>query len=257
MILWPLLYISLASSGAASQEIDNAIEEYCFSSSSQMKSVASRLKFILVPADKVQEESNCLTVSTPAHRRELIQNYVRRLEPNVSIKFSSAEIKKDPCHIKVERIKNVNSDTQAGGINTRLNPTANGTKVTQTSSEVSKIQTLKEFELTVNQSVVKGECKAINSTRYDITIEVRKDAAPLLPPVPPGTILVIPDAQIPKPQETSKLVTTLQLTQGEVIELGSVVKNLQNDGKKIDINSEATIEMTAGTSVEKVYLSID
>ncbi len=252
MILWPLLYLSVALASA-----DNSIEEYCFSAPSQMKAASSRLKFILIPVDKIQEEGRCLTVSTPSHRRELIQNYLRRLDPTLSISFSSAEMKKDPCHIKVERINNLKSNTQSGGINTKLDPSAQGSSVTQTSKETTKIQTLKEFELTVNQSTVKGECKVINSTRYDITIEVRKDAVPLLPPVPEGTIVVIPDAQIPKPQATSKLVTTLQLTQGQVIELGSVVKNLQNDGKKIDVNSEATIEVTEGTSTEKVYLSID
>lgn len=251
MFLWLLLYLPFALAQ------DPAIEEYCFSSVGKMKEISSRLKFILVPADKIQEDENCFTVSTPSHRRKLIQNYVRRLDPAVQIGFSSAEVRREACHIKVEKIKTKIKEATGGGISTGLIPTAETNQISGEAKDVSSIQTIKEFELTVNQDVIKGECRAINPTRYEISIEVRKDAKPLIPGLPPGSSVVVPDAQIPKDQETSKLQTTLQLNVGDRLEIGSVVKNLKDEARKIDLNSGAAIENTDGSQHEKVFLSIN
>ena len=252
MILWLLLYAQIALA-----QNDPAIEEYCFSSVGKMKDVSTRLKFILIPADKTQEDKNCFTVSTPSHRRELIQNYIKRLEPAVQIGFSSAEIRREACRIKVEKIKTKNKQSIGGGLSNGLIPSAGTDQSSGESRDVTSIQTLKEFELTVNQDVVKGECRAINPSRYEISIEVRKDAIPLLPPIPPGIVVLVPDAQIPKVQETSHLQTTLQLNSGERIEIGSVVKNLKDDVSNIDINSGAALEKNTGVQYEKIFLSIE
>lgn len=252
MILWLLLYTQFALA-----QDEPAIEEYCFSSVVRMKEVSTRLKFILVPADKTQEDKNCFTVSTPPHRRELIQNYVRRLEPAVQIGFSSAEVRRNPCHIKVEKIKIKDKEATGASISTGLIPSVATVQANREARDVTSIQTLKEFELTVNQDVVKGECRAINSIRYEISLEVRKDAVPLLPPLPPGTVAVVPAAQAAKVQETSRLQTTLQLNSGERIEIGSVVKNLKDGATTLDLNSGVAVENTNGTQNEKVYLSID
>lgn len=251
MFIW-LLFLSLTT---LAQE--NAVEEYCFISSTRMASVLNKTRFILVPADKVQSDKNCFTVNTPEHRRELIQSYIRRLDPSVAIGFSSAELRREHCHIKVEKIKNLKRDTTTGSITTDKSIDASTEQQRGESKDVSTIQTIKEFELTVNQDSILGECRAITPDRYEIKIQVKKEARPLLPPVPPGTVVVVPDAKIPPPQETSNLTTTVQLTRGQKMELGTVVKDLKNDGRKIDINSGAGIENTEGAETEKVFLFID
>jgi hypothetical protein len=251
MILWLLLFSQLALAD------DPVIEEYCFASAPKMKEVSGRLKFILVPADKLQENANCFTVATPPHRRELIQGYIRRLEPAVQIAFSSVEIKRDPCEIKVEKQKTKRLQNTAVGVDVGMVPSASTEQVIQDRNDVTKIQTLKDFELTVNQDIIKGECRVINANRYEINIEVIKEARPLIPPVPAGTVVLVPDAQIPKDQETSRLQTTLQLNRGERIELGNVVGQLKNNGKKIDLDSGVGLELNQGTQSEKIFLSID
>ena len=251
MILWLLLSTLLASAQ------DNAIEEYCFVSPNQMQMVALKLKFILVPVDKIQQDNNCFTLSTPPHRRELIQNYVRRLDSNVVIGFSSAEVRRDPCRLKVVKVKNKQMNTISGGLSTQLNPSAEADESKGQSKDVSQIQTLNDFELTVNQDVIKGQCRFIKPTRYEITIEVTKEAVPLIPPVPPGTIVNVPDNQLGKVQETSSLKTTVQLNSGETMEIGSVVKNLKGGGNMVDVNSGANLNQANEQSQEKIYLSID
>ena len=251
MLLWLLLYTHVLLAQ------DQSVEEYCFSSIPKMKEVSARLKFILVPVDKTQEDKNCLTVNTPSHRRELIQQYVKRLDPSVNVGFSSAEIRTEPCRIKVEKIR-LNSKQ---GANAALLPeqsiSLQADQSSATGKDVTTIQTIKEFELTVNQEVVKGECRAINSTRYEISLEIRRDPLPLAPPLASGMIIPADGNQKIKTQETSKLQTTIQLNAGETIEIGSVLKNLTDQASKIDVNSGATIDQTNIKQNEKILLSID
>lgn len=251
MFIW-LLFLSLSTFAQ-----DNAIEEYCFSSPSKMLMVLNKTKFILVPADKVQSDGSCFTVNTPSHRRELIQNYVRRIDSNVGISFSSVEFKREHCHIKVEKIKKLQRDTTAGSMATNSSIGISTDQQRGESKDISTIQTMKEFELAMNQESILGECRAITPDRYEIKIEVKKEARPLLPPTLPGTVVVIPDAKIPPPQETSNLTTTVQLTRGQKIELGSIVKDLKNDGKKLDVSSGVSIENSEGSEIEKVFLYIE
>jgi hypothetical protein len=251
MLLWLLLYTQVLLAQ------DQSVEEYCFSSIPKMKEVSARLKFILVPVDKTQEDKNCFTVITPRHRRELIQQYVKRLEPSVNVGFSSAEIKTEPCRIKVEKIR-LNSKQ---GVNAGLFPeqpiSLQADQSSESAKDVTTIQTIKEFELTVNQDVVKGECRVINSIRYEISLEIRRDPQPLTPPVPTGTTVPSMETQKIKTQETSSLQTTIQLNAGETIEMGSVVKNLKDQATKIDIQSGASANQMNVLQNEKIFLSID
>lgn len=254
MIIW-LVLITLS---AFSQ--DQAIEEYCFSTPSRMKEVQRRLRFILVPIDQVQENNNCFTVNTAPHRRELIQSYVHKLEPSVQISYSSAAIRRDPCRIKVEKVRTLNQQTAGIDVafeNAGIDLNASSAVTSGAGSDVTTIQTIRDFELTVNQDVVKGECRAINPNRYEISLEVRKDARPLVPPVAAGTVLVVTEAQIPKDQETSRLQTSLQLNRGERMEIGSVVKNLKNGSGQVEIGQGAQAHNRQNTQSEKIFISLD
>jgi hypothetical protein len=251
MLVWLLLYTHVLLAQ------DQSVEEYCFSSIPKMKEVSARLKFILVPVDKTQEDKNCFTVSTPSHRRELIQQYVKRLDPSVNVGFSSAQIRTEPCRIKVEKIR-LNSKQEANaGVSPEQAISLQVDQSSESAKDVTTIQTLKEFELTMNQEVVKGECRAINSTRYEISLEIRRDPLPLAPPLAAGMIIPVDGTQKIKTQETSKLQTTIQLNAGETIEIGSVLKNLTDQASKIDVNSGATIDQTNIKQNEKILLSID
>lgn len=251
MIIWLLLSLNLVWAH------EPVIEEYCYSSSSQMKASSKRLKFILLPVDKIEENDDCLTVSTPSHRRELLQNYARKLDPSVQVRFSSVESKRDPCNIKVEKVKSAQSQSISGSVNTQLIAHASGEKSDQNMTEVMSIRTDKDFELTVNQDSITGSCKAINADRYSIELVVKKVAEPLYPGLPPNSVVVVSGAQLPPDQETSHLATTLQLNRGEKIEIGSIIKDLKKTTKNADIISKGRIETTVGAATEKVFLTID
>ncbi len=251
MLLWLLLYAHVLLAQ------DQSVEEYCFSSIPKMKEVSARLKFILVPIDKTQEDKNCFTVTTSPHRRELIQQYVKRLEPSVNVGFSTAEIRTEPCRIKVEKIRLNNKQGANAGLSPEQAISLKVDQSTESAKDVTTIQTLKEFELTVNQDVVKGECRVINSIRYEISLEIRRDPLPLAPPLPAGMTIPMTGTEKMKTQETSKLQTTIQLNAGETIEIGNVVKTLKEQASQVDANSSATIDQMNLKQNEKILLSIE
>ena len=265
MIIWLLLYglgttvlgTLVPGASASGDSSDPSVEEFCYGSTAEMKQSLPRLKFILVPADKIQENGKCLTVTTAPHRRELLQNYARRVNSSVQISFSSANLKQESCKIKVEKIKAKNLKSTSVGVNTEFGAAAGSEESDQNIKGVSSILTLKNFELTVNEDTVKGTCHVLSPDRYSIELEVLKMAKPLLPPVPPNTVVIIPDAQIPKIQETSRLVTSLEIIRGQRVEIGSVVKELKENRKNVDISSGGNLVNVAGAASEKIYLFID
>lgn len=239
MIWWPLIFIGLAFASE-----DMTFEKYCFSSSSRMEQTLSKLKVILVPSDKVEADPPCLTVSMRPHRRELIQAYVRNLAPDVSISFSEAEIKRPPCHLKVEKIKQIKKESLNIDVSEKqANATNSQTELE--SKENFQIQTTKEFELMVDQEAIKGSCRFINANRYDLALEVRKDPKPVYPGVRP------PD------QETAILKTELQINRGERIEIGSIIKDLKDKNRQVDISPELKQQNAEGQAAEKIFLQID
>jgi len=243
MLLW-LIFLTLSS-------YSQTIEKYCFQSEQKKSAVIKSLSPLLLPKDRLSSEGSCFTLTTEAHRRELLLRYVLNQDPSARIDFSSEELRRDPCKLKVEKIR------QGSGQQTDLSlRQANARQERSNGSEISKIQTLGDFELTLNQSVIQGHCRAITPSRYEIKLEVRKDPKPFYPPVSPGVIVII-NGNPPPPQETAKLQTTIQLNRGERIQLGSVDQSGESEKKEIDLSPRIGAGITQKNQSEEIYLSID
>jgi hypothetical protein len=248
MLFLPIIILSLAFSA----EEDLAIETYCVSSVEGRQNFERKLRSILVPSDKIQSEKNCVTIQMRPHRRELIQGYARHLDENLQVKFSSAEEKRDPCLIKVEKVRKLHqTDTHVGlGAATR----ANEDEKSETGKDVMQIQTLGQFSFTVAQDVIEGNCKFINQNLYEIALSARRNPLPLVPPnLPPGSIVVVPSP--PANQKTLSVSTTLQLARGSRIEIGSLIKDLRKKDHDVSIEPEAEIQNSIQSEEEKVFLS--
>lgn len=209
-----------------------------------MIKVNSGLKVILIPSDSVQTSDNCLIISMKPHRRELIQSYIRHLAPTASVSFSSAEIRRDPCRLKIEKVADKGHAELRGSVSKFPHVTIQNQREQGTS--ISSIQTLDSFELTVNQDVVKGNCRFITPERYEVSLEVRKGPKPQISP------------WIRKEdEETSLLQTTLQLTKGSRVEVSSVIKELKDKNGRVEISKGAVLKKDSEKQTEKVFLSLD
>lgn len=246
MVILLLLFTNLALAD------DMSSEKYCFSGSVQ--SAQKKVTAIQVPSDVVTVDGNCLVIQMRPHRRELIQKYILSSIPGASVAFSSEDFRREPCKLKVERTKKKASDTTEVGLN---GGGANASQATSsgTQTETMDIQTLKDFELTVDQSQVKGTCRFINQNRYEISLEVRKNPKPIVPvTLPPGTIVIM--NQAPSDQETSVIQTQIQLRRGDRIDLGGVVKKADGKNHAVDIKPELKLETSDQEAFESVFLSL-
>lgn len=226
-----------------SQAEDTSSEKYCFASKQHSLTAGQKFKAIQVSSDMVTVDDNCLIIQMRPHRREIIQRYLLSTFPGAYVAFSSENVRRDPCQLKVEKEKVKEADSL--DIGSRNNTVINKTNQSALSSESMQIQTLKDFELTVDQDQIKGSCRYLNSNRYEITIEVRRN--PKLPVV---------NTQPVEDQETMTLQTQLQLTRGERIELGSVVRNLKDKNNQVEITPKIEIKTSSQKVSEAVYLSI-
>jgi hypothetical protein len=235
---------------------DMSSEKYCFTSSNQSLIAKQKLSAILVPSDVVSSDDNCLVIQMRPHRRELIQRFVLSTFPGTSISFSSEDVGQTPCRLKVEKMRPKSAENLKVGIN--QNPTFQESTSTGSATETMQIQTTGDFELSVDQDQIHGKCRYITANRYEIRIMVKKSPKPLNPAaveLPPGTI-VVTNTPLPD-QEMMLLETQIQLSQGEKIELGEVVKNLKSRNQKVDIKPNFELETDRQTSSVRVYLSLE
>lgn len=209
---------------------------------------------IQVNSDEVTLEEECFTVKMRPHRRELIQRFILSEFPNAKVSFSSADVKRDACHLKVEKEKDqVIQDMNAGINNNRF-----GVEQTQKkaqSKESMTIQTLGPFELSVNQDQIFGKCEFITKDRYSITITVRKNPKPTYPVLTMDGRAVY--TQQPPDQQTMELATNLILTSGSRIELGGIISDLRNKQNKVSIEPNANIQTTNQSGSERVFMSLN
>ena len=233
---------------------DFSSERYCFANTREALSAENKFLGIKVSSDTLTRDGNCFTVQMAPHRRELIQRFIMASSPSVQVAFSSAEIKRDPCKLKVEKERT----ELVSNNNVSLDQSPNIEAVTKQSStkETFLIQTLKEFELTVNQDQIKGECRYITPTRYEVSLEVRKNPRPIYPEsLPPGPVVML--NEMPQNQKTSVLRTVIQLHQGDRIDLGSVVQKLKDDSHSADVKPELKVEADSQNIAEKVFLGLE
>ena len=236
---------------AADDEL--SIETYCFSSDAVRSRVEKKLGNILVPSDKVEPEGRCLTVQMRPHRRELLQNYTRNLDPDMNVTYSSAEIKRELCILQVEKIRTLKNKNTA--VQVSQAPSAIESQVEEASKDVMQIRTLDKFSFVVSQDAIEGNCRYINKNLYEITISARRDPKP----VPPPNLFVngIAVVQNPPPldQKTISVSTNLQLTRGSRAEIGSIVRDLRKKDRDVSIKPEAQFENVEQQEDEKVFLS--
>jgi hypothetical protein len=235
MWIWPL-FLSIA------QASEVAIDKYCFSSPAQALKVSREIQSILLPVDRLNLNGPCFSVDTPAHRRQLMQSFVQKADPQVSLVLADLSFKPEPCHLKIEKIKQKSREQQELQL-ARNQPRWQSATQAQSASEISQIQTIRDFELQVDLSKVSGQCRRIGPDSYEIHLELRE------------SVLIRPDRPISE-EPRLNLQTQLQLTRGERIEIGSLVRKWQEQHKQLAIPAKVNIEQHQTATSEQVFLSI-
>jgi hypothetical protein len=201
-------------------------EKYCFKSISESHLARQKLAGILIPSDVVTLDNECIVIQMKPHRRELLQRYILTLFPSASVSFSSNEIRRDPCRLKIEKEKVIKNDD------------VSITKASESdakSTEVYLVETLNNFTIFLDENEIKGSCRYITPSRYEIEIEVSK-------------------TQID--QKTVKLQTQLQIQKGDRIEIGQVIKELEEKNTEINLRPSLRVNAKNELQEERVFLGL-
>lgn len=248
--MWLLLLISNFIVLAQEQ----AIEKYCAVTHRESQLIMRDLTPLILPSEEISKQDNCLILKLKDHRRSFIEAYVLKKFPNTQITFSSANIKRETCFLKVEKVKRKVSE--AITVTSMNDLKVSSDSIKNSENETINIQTINDFELSVDQKQIKGNCRYITKNLYEIKITVNQNPKPITPPnIPQGTIVII---NTPPPnQETSTLSTVIQLNRGQKIELGSFLKKMNNDTHDVSIKPNLEIDHSESTNQEQIFLSLE
>jgi hypothetical protein len=231
-----MLIMLLLFSGLLFAE-EMSTEKYCFQDPLQV--VQKKILSIQVPSDVVKIEGNCLVMGMKPHRRELIQKYILSSFPGSYLAFSSEQVRRELCKIRVEKIKSKDSHAT----NTLLNDQAGVIYQTETvvnTNESIDIETVKEFEVTINQGHLLGTCKYITQNRYEISIKLMNN----------------PSGNPSTDQETKAIQTQVQIARGDKIEIGGLLRKAISTDERGTTAPEVSKQIRNQYFSEKVYLSL-
>lgn len=252
-LIIPLLFITFQS-----QAQNIVVETYCFSSLPDSTKAQKSAQYLMLPSDRTEPKGECFSLFTTEARRELIQKYLHNSYPQMTVSYSSAEKSaQDLCSMKVEKIKTQNVFRTKAQI-MALGGASTG-QTTSESKEVSQIKALSgaSFVLQVDQQKIEGKCRYINSTKYEIEFSMEFIPHPILPPAPEGTIVIVQNPPPAEIQQGTSLKTTVQLSQGEKLEIGNIVKDLEQKAHEASLIPKLSYEKNEGQSQEKIFLQID
>jgi hypothetical protein len=190
--------------------------------------------------DKVLKGNGaCVEVFTKASKEDLFTRIMNLKYPGINIR-STTSMPSDArtCRIKVETVKAKVLKSNDIRLSRRSKLHARDEK--NNSSEVAQLMIAngKSGSISANGSTYSLNCKFINKKLYELTINS-------------NTI-----EQTDSGNKTNTLSTTLSLSSGSRIEIGSILRNLNNDQKSVGIPSGLKNKKNRGFENTKTYISI-
>ncbi len=240
-----LLFFSLFASAD-----DLSTERYCYRSPEAALRGRDRFNQIKVLSDQDSLEGPCLIVVMRPHRRELIQKYLLSLYPELQITFSSAEVSREPCRLRVEKFRAKKSDTVSGGVSPS-GASLSASEQMGTANEILNIETLGAFEFSFNDFLAKGSCQYITPKQYRIVLELRKSPRPMM-----NTGIDQANKELPPDQESGVIKTELQLIPGQKVNVAHLVKGTSANKATLNIKEGSAIISEQGQQEETVFLMI-
>ena len=218
--------------------VSYALEGFCFSANTSLKSVKSYSQTILAPGDKVfdRKSKNCLEFQISPNRRELVRKWISQ-KYKISSTYSegarntlsqSETIVVENCRLKIERV----SKGKAQKTNVDVGKRNGLLQQIQSSSGVRTSSMLlgKGFHgsLRVGFETVYLTCIGKTGVGYNVAVSLDSP--------------------------TSSLRTTVFVSSGKKVNIGQVVNSLNDKQKSLGTNKGLSVEKTKGKSTYDYFL---
>jgi hypothetical protein len=235
---------------------DRQIESLCFPSRAESSKAAQDLAFILVKGvDSIQQDDACLNIAFDSTRRELFNKWIRQKYPNAQTTFSSEPTEVKRCEIKVKKISQKIETTNTAKVRKSFSVSQSSGNTTQTEVQKLVVSSGNHASLFVDQTLLKIYCQYKSRDNYQLKFEMV--FVPRVPPpiiAPPGTIVIAPTPPPPDQSGTS-ISTEIDITRGQVVNIGQIAKDLNSKNHSIS-NQSGQIGVTSGSDVTTWLLSI-
>lgn len=225
----------------------SSFERYCFSSKEEAHRAQKSLENIKAPVDSVNLEANCLVVSTSERRVEIIQKYLLKIYPTMSITFSSSDTKKDECLIKVE--KETVSTQNRNRLGVQKTVTFGNASISSSKKEISSIRVTsgEDFKLSYDEQTLVGNCRYISPMKYEIKFSLLFTPKEVNP-YDPSTY---------KQKEGTSVSTSLVLSAGQRVNVASIASKLNDEAKELKLLPHVKIKTESGNKKTNVFLFLD
>ena len=228
------------------------IQAYCFKKVTDVNSVKSHLSSLLAPKDKVNVVSNCLHVTTEPIRINLyrkiismkykvISDYQINDDGTVTQSFPSSS---EMCRIETLKIihsKDKRNDVQVGRQNKLSQTDGKGEEVIKGSMMLTVGL---PSVLNVDQENIELTCSRLANNNYQLRFRLS------------STIQRDFQGRIIGKNSSSSIDSTVNVTKGQKINVGSIVKDLKNKNKNVSINNGLKLSKTKGKKTIDYYLTI-
>lgn len=205
-----------------------AYQRYCFDSNDQAGAAFSKLVYFKTTHDMFELDEKCVDIYTIERRVEFFQQFVKTKFPLVKLALSntSSPVKKN-CKLEVEQILKGKKNKKKISAAQRLYFGEEDSNTDSTSVSALTLQPGSPGTIAVDKEVITLTCNP-SGNGYDIVISVGST--------------------------NSKLQSTVFLGKGQSVEIGSVIRQLNDKGHSINAPNSVSLNKTTTSRIKQIFL---
>jgi hypothetical protein len=225
---------------------------FCFKKPTAMKQSKAETKQFLLGEEKILGvNSQCYDILVhTSSRTDFLKDFISMRHGGIYKTASSSRTSKS-CDINVEKVTQTSGKSREAVVKRRnLKFQDTTTKGSSTETSFLKVSSGKSASLTINDQTINLTCTYISENSYRLKFSLAKTTVQF------GTIIINGrPLSYPASSQSEGISTTLELSRGQRIQIGSSSKNKNNKGKSVGIGG---IDYNKSRSIgnSNYYLSI-
>ena len=205
------------------------MRQYCFKRSVSLSRVKNYLNQIKLEKDIItlNPTSNCITVGVDEERVELFRKYL-----SMNYQFTTSgnqNLRKRECLFEVETVRDTSRKKTSAKFGSKIHINGNTTNNSRKSVSNLRVMESKLAQLFVNDTLVSVSCQ-ITGKLVEISISLGN--------------------------KRTSLTTTVQVSKGQRIDLGSVVEDLSQKSSGASISAGVNYSKVSGSKKSSVFLTL-
>lgn len=229
-----------------------SIIRFCFKSEGLRRAAMSELPTFLLKGEEILNTSvnYCNDIISTKKRVDFLSQFIGTRYGG----FTEVVNKEGKtCRLVIHKVGTENKKTRKFKFNKK--PGAREETSTKTINERSSLVLTsgKKGSLTFDQQKLEVKCVLIGQSNYDLEFSMTYIPKTTSALTSNGELVKVSDG---KPSNTTEITTSVQLTKGQKLDIGGVVKDLNDKSRTLSLTG-IDYSKTTGQAQTKIYLSIE